>query len=904
MELNSASRKLDEVSACSSKKEIPVLNNESNLQEDDSLHGDKKQSHSYFGAMKMVQGKSTKTQAHEELYDQNMNVAESGAAEESNKSLSYVVKSNEEDLARSGMNCTEEKEAKSLTVQNEYPKYLFQYISHGNEDNKSVASVTDLRFYEELKRSLRISEKLKENNHRFQERKLELQAEVVEASKTVSRYETRSHFNSRRELQLRNDLNAALRKVQEEENRLAKYKRKIFLMEKLYEESEKRNKESERKFLEETKLAFEMKMEEMTKKEEEIKEKLDEREEGLAVLEEQLKVKERELADKEKEFDDRNEIQVSNDVDNVMLLENEELKRLVVALKLQQTEAKNLNERLIDQLRQNKAVADRLKDDKIVVEKRLQEQKLADKKRKDDKFFYQQKHREIQVQYERLVHELKAGQSEKRVLEMTVNSMKIELDKLRVSSGKTPPGTTIKEDQLGQMELATLRESLKSLEGEKVCLKKELQLKESLLMKRDFQSRNEAHEKEANEHHSSQHEEKINSMQQIVSRLELENQKLQKQIEAKKTESLENNSKENEDFHFRARIKELEEQNLLLKHEKERKLDEQIDSDFNALKEQNDKMSIEMALTRNNMIKLEADNNVLRQQVSQLKANIALGAEGVQHDDGGMLAGKYARGNFKIVRSPVGIREGESGRERAFTTDAIAPMDGDSYGKQLSLIEKGRGLSDSGKDEEKRAVHEKAERGSMRLKNGEQHQKPPTNPFQRLVSSDASKQTFSPRNNQSITSQGTSGSAFVNVSPRTSPNHADSNSTNSDRTNSNLKILSTSLMDPAADENRNQSTGGFAFQIPGALRASPAAKTFASFVFNRYETPSESEDDRVHQNEAESNEARQALRKTGKLSKGSRKQDLSCYSSDQVRFEKAGECKESMQDYEILHTDL
>ena len=497
----------------------------------------------------------------------------------------------------------------------------------GSKDSSlSVHPFNSSRLYEELRRSMKEAQKLKKTNQQQQQqqRQFELEAEVIDVSRMASHYEAKSNRSTLKEIELRNELNEAIKKAAESSKEAQKCRKRVALVEKLYVESERRQNEMRKRLQEEQE-----KVKILTSEKADILEK-GSRETNNTVGKDTETAEEKTIqqcADLEFEYDGDD---VQGDIHNEngpqeadtrekkcvecggsslemrnFESENKEYRHLIDAMKTQLGEAKVINDRYFEQMKLQKDVVERLTNEKKRLAQEIKEMKDVEKGRKQRKFMYVHQHREAQVKMESLMSELKQQRAENDDLKIKFKWTQIENDKLKhLAQAQNSPTNESRTYNLVQRENFAMSAT-----------------EITAAMSRD--QNEEAHSRNEVKRATQEVGEHVRLAKKITNPYVLE-EKSVRSARASSPDELDGKHMSSDSGA----------------------------QDYHMLKNQHEVLSIEMALTRNNVKKLEADNSDLRQQISLLKAEIAFGMEEMRNESGGIILGKYRRGNFEVLSKP------------------------------------------------------------------------------------------------------------------------------------------------------------------------------------------------------------------------------------------------------------
>ena len=707
---------------------------------------------------------------------------------DSKRKVSFENDSFQVEMKRSLSGANESKNRLS-TVQEEQSGSLNSQISQENGFQKVNRNMTMMRekqmpgpdvvvpinsatLYEELRRAIREGNRLKKNNQEYELRNMELQGEVLDMSRMAAHFEAKSERGSTREEELRNELNAAIKRATQSHKEADVCKKKVSLLEGLFVESEKRQSVMKKK-LEEA----ENRMKALVQKNEELDERLKERTStrdnaGEAMVETEA-ANEVELEHEEKQKQKYGDVKEetldqshAGECNRCGEYEDNEYRYLITALKQQLDEANAINKRYSTQVKHQIMNIERLKMDNRKLQSDIKGIKDNDKGRKSKAFVYLQQYRDTQVQMQGVQSELKKAKADKEDLSIQCKWMKVEIDRLKSalaskSSTEAPEDITIQGQKMG--------------EGEKSIHEATGLVEERIRLARGKFKDSKIHDTKS------------------------------QKLEEEKEDGGENSF--SSAFGDRNR--------------------------YSTLKDQHEKLSIEMALTRNTVKKLESDNSELRQQISLLKAEMALGFDGVQKEEfGGVIPGKYRRGNFEVVSRPGnGERERRKSR-RTQSMSGFQELTNDAgnfppYDKAQSLI-----------DLTKVSIDEIDERRSSLKKHSSEGEKIYEDP-----ENDAGIENDVSRSVQDFKAMRTGGES--------KPVTLDSNLKSITRLmqeHNTHRTLRSVVSFPHTDEVSNfgnfkkiesTSKSYHVFKVPGALRASPAAKSLNSIVNGSHENSRE-----------------------------------------------------------------
>ena len=652
--------------------------------------------------------------------------------------------------------------------------------------SQAVVPINSATLYEELRRAIKEGNWLKKNNQQYELRNMELQGEVLEVSRMAAHYEAKSERSSTREDELRNELNAAIKRATQSQKEAKMCKKKVGLLEGLFVDSEKRQ-SVVKKRLEEA----ENKIKTLEEQNKELKAGFNE----SAVMPDDLKeaVAQTEATNEvepntqeQKDCDLKEDEAVKphiHDHNHYTEYEDKEYRYFMSALKQQLQESHAINKRYCAQVKHQVMTMERLKLENAKLQSDIRDMKMNDKGRKGKAFLYLQQYRESQVQMQSVQSELKMERAEKDDLKIQCKWMKIEIDRLKSA-------LTSKASKETQRELMESQGQLKG--GDAKIIEDATNLVE-------------------------------------------ERMKFARSM-----------SKDSKSY---GTLFQKSEEGKLPGDGKNSKNPLGNTNQYEILKDQHEKLSIEMALTRNTVKKLESDNGELRQQISLLKAEIALGIEGVQKEDsGGVIPGKYRRGNFEVVSKPInGQRKSRRTQSMSgFRAITVRQSNGnlEPYDKAQSLID----LTKVSIDEidERRSSLKKHNSEGERICEYSEDREASDNDDSRLTQSLKAVRVENPDEilfNEIVTES---------KSKKSSNNLKGTSLMRSVRENHTHSPLSSTNSFPHTDEISN--FGNFkktesasrhfhAFKVPGALRASPAAKSFNSFVYPPQESTRESDHD-------------------------------------------------------------
>ena len=627
-----------------------------------------------------------------------------------------------------------------------------------------VVPINSTTLYEELRRAIKEGNRLKKNNQEYELRNLELQGEVLDMSRMAAHFEAKSERGSTREEELKNELNAAIKRATQSHKEADICKKKVSLLEGLFVESEKRQ-SSIKKKLEEA----ENRMKTLEQMNEELEEKLKEstttQENADEAIVETETANEVELEHEEKQEQKYRDVKEetleqphAGDCNRCGEYEDNEFRYLITALKQQLDEANAINKRYSQQVKHQIMSIERLKMENKKLQSDIKGMKDNDKGRNSKAFVYLQQYRDTQVQMQRMQSELKNARADKDDLGIQCKWMKVEIERLKSALASKSPKEA--QEDLTDSQRRNMREGGKNIHEATDLTEERIRLARGMFKDSKF------HDLKSQE------------------------------IEEEKVDSGENSF----NIAFGDR------------------------NQYSTLKDQHEKLSIEMALTRNTVKKLESDNSELRQQISLLKAEMALSFDGVQKEDiGGVIPGKYRRGNFEVVSRP---RNGERERKKSRRTQSMSgfqELTNDAgnfpqYDKAQSLI-----------DLTKVSIDEIDERRSSLKKHSSEGEKIYEYPENDAgIDHDGSR---SVQVSKAMRTDGESKTVTLDGSLKSITRPMQEHHTH--------RTLRSVVSFPHTDEVSNfgnfkkiesTSKGYHVFKVPGALRASPEAKSLNSIV--------------------------------------------------------------------------
>ena len=647
-------------------------------------------------------------------------------------------------------------------------------------DTDLVVPINSSNLYEELLRVIKEGERLKKNKQHCELRNTELRGEVVETARMAAHYEAKSDRGSVREEELRSELNAAMKRAVQSKREAGVCRKRVELLESMFVESEKRQ------------SGMQKKLEEAVKEQNELRQRNEcleqlsialrdrsRRESGAVEQNETYSAMENqtEASPVEEQYDgnEENDRERRDDKSREIEYENKEYRYLIDALKGQLNGASAINTRYAAQVKHQGMALERLKQEKTKMQEEMSGWRCNENGRKGKAFLYLKQYREAQVKMQSVLSELKRQRAENDELNIQCKWMKMEIERLRraVSSKRG-----INESEDGE------KETRKGDEAKAKQIEKATNLvEERMKLARTMSKSNEKHG-----HH--------------VHRSDI---------------AMEMGGNQ----------------------------EEQIASESNILKDQHEKLSIEMALTRSNVKKLESDNSELRQKISLLKAEMALGAGETQKDgDGGVIPGKYRRGNFEVVSSPAARESDQMRSRRTQSMSEFKAITGkrqynrgsmESYDKAQSLIDLSK-LSIDEIDEGQMPLRKHSSEGEMAEYYDENEANDDLNDVQRQIFSEYN--AFRVLNEQRV-GHGADELAENGPTELGSEYREPSIIRSMDEAPTRTHLHST-ISFPHLDEISNFGnfkkikplpSGFHTFKVPGALRASPAAKSFNSFIY-------------------------------------------------------------------------
>ena len=679
-------------------------------------------------------------------------------------------------------------------------------------DSDAVVPINSSTLHGELRRAIKEGNRLKENNQQYELRNMELQGEVLEMSRMAAHFEAKSERSSSREDELRNELNTAIKRAAQSRKEAEMCRNKVALLEGLFVESEKRQSMMKQK-LEEAERKIKLLDEQNGYNEvayDELKEKtaiLEAMNEAAVQPEVGYNVDPQNEGHEDDESNLRGEhIQPStSNLGCYNVYEGKEYRYLIDALKQQLSEANAINKRYAAQVKHQLISIEKLKQENVKLQGDIKEARTSDKGRKSKAFLYLQQYRESQVKMQAVQSELKKQRAENDDLNIRYKWMKIELERLKsaLTSKRNSEETGIDNAKESKV---TGRNSKKidnrgTMRGEDAKI---IENATNLVEERMKLARSKSR---SNEKHGAQSQQSEAGMEQAESKG--------------------------------------------LSHATGNR------NDYNVLRDQHEKLSIEMALTRNTVKKLEGDNSELRRQISLLKAEIALGVEEAQQDGfGGVIPGKYRRGNFEVVSKPAFGQINNPKSRRTQSMSAFRVITGrNSHGSgSLEAYDKAQSLIDLSK----LSIDEMDERRSSLKKHSSEGEKI----FEYFDVEDDDGSQFV-EESKAVVVEGQGGSFGATSSREVShlQNFVDKsryneviNEMSSGIFNSNNRHLSigksvkerpthttlhSTISFPHTDEVSNfgnfkkiesTPTSFHSFKVPGILRASPAAKSFNSIM--------------------------------------------------------------------------
>ena len=699
--------------------------------------------------------------------------------------------------------------------------------------NYNVVPISSSKLYGELRRSIKEGNHLRRSSQHHELRNMELQEEVIEMSRTAAHYEAK--------------LTAAIKQATESQKETEQYKKKVSQLENMLLEREKRQRsmgkthEEYKEMIERLKSENETLRKQMNDMEiigrEQVGNGLNNKEKHCEDLEfeEEGEVEKNLMEEHDKQNEIRHGVmQQVNTEQRDLEYENKEYRHLIEAMKEQLNETKAINHRYAEQVKHYTLTVGNLRQERNKLKDEIETMKARERAKKEKAFLYLQQYRESQVQMASTQSELKKQRADNDEMRIQCKWLRLEVEKLQ----------NIIKIRYEVHEVRRGKENTKSFTARETKGLEQQKLKE---MK----------DKEVIESATSLVEERIKKAKDM-------------------TKFQESAQKEGSECSHNPGDKAGTEEKTA-----SRKVDQGL------LQDQHEKLSIEMALTRNIVKKLQSDNGELRQQVALLKADMALGVSGIQSDGGGVIPGKYRRGNFEVVSAPFGAKN----KKRTQSMTAFSRVKGFApYDKAQSLIDLTK-VSIDEVEERRASLKKHSSDGENISQYADKTTSPPlygqdvpraTNP----LTGETDEQTSEKFMMRPLVRS----ARMVKKSDEPSPN------TNNARKDTKRSLeerpshppLRSTISFPHTDEvtyfgnfKKSESIPSdfHAFQVPGALRASPAAKSFNSFMFSWDEDP-RSEDEELKALQESSNR-KVISRKTG--NELSSDDDMRSY---QVRYEK------------------
>eukprot|EP00795_Rhopilema_esculentum_P016231 gene16231-7605_t len=700
--------------------------------------------------------------------------------------------------------------------------------------NYNVVPISSSKLYEELRRSIKEGNHLRRSSQHHELRNMELQEEVIEMSRTAAHYEAKSERGTEREGELRVKLTAAIKQATESQKETEQYKKKVSQLENMFLESEKRQR-SMGKMHEENKGMIER----LKSENESLRKKMNDMEIiGKEQVGNGLNNKEKHCEDLEfeeegeveknlmEQHDKRNEIrhdlmQQMNIEQGDLEYENKEYRHLIEAMKEQLNETKAINQRYAEQVKHYTLTVGNLRQERNKLKDEIETMKARERGKKERAFLYLQQYRESQVQMASIQSELKKQRADNDEMRIQCKWLRLEVEKLQ---------NIIKM----RYEVSEERRGKENAKSYTVQEAKGLHQQKFKEMK----------DKEVIESATSLVEERMKKAKNM-------------------TKSHESAQKEGSECNHNPGDK------AVTQGTEEKSANRKVDQGL--LQDQHEKLSIEMALTRNIVKKLQSDNGELRQQVALLKADMALGVSGIQSDGGGVIPGKYRRGNFEVVSAPFGAMN----KKRTQSMTAFSRVKGFApYDKAQSLIDLTK-VSIDEVEERRASLKKHSSDGENISQYADKRDKSPM-----LSGQEKSSRATNPLTGESRGQ--TSGKLMMRPLVRSarmvkkSDEHAPNTNNASKDTKRSLEErpshppLRSTISFPHTDEvtyfgnfKKSESIPSdlHAFQVPGALRVSPAAQSFNSFLFS-WDEDARSEDEELKALQESSNR-KVVSRKTG-----------------------------------------
>ena len=643
-----------------------------------------------------------------------------------------------------------------------------------------VVPINSATLYEELRRAIKEGDQLKKNNQQYELRNMELQGEVLEMSRMAAHYEAKSDRCSTREDELRNELNAAIKRATQYQKEVDMCKKKVGLIEGLFVDSEKRQVHVKKK-LEEA----ECKIRILEEQNEELNVKLKENivtPDGIQKAVSQTQVT--------NETEHGNEIQEQSDGD----LREDEVEKSPTSDHICCSEYEEKEYRfLISALKQQLKEAN-------TINKRYGTQ---------------------------VMHQV-----------MTIERLKVENTKLQADikdmknndrGRKGKAFLYLQQYRESQVHMQSIQSELKKERAEKDDLKLQCKWMKKEVDRLKSAPTSKSSEGTQNHSENSQEKMKVEDAKVIEGATNLveERMKFARSV-SKDSQAYGSQSQIADDEKVRG---DASSANNALRNKNQ----------YDTLKDQHEKLSIEMALTRNTVKKLESDNSELRQQISQLKAEIALGFEGWQKEEsGGVIPGKYRRGNFEVVSKPANC---QSERQKSRRTQSMSGFRATTRSYPTGNFER-RDKAQSLIDLTKVSIDELDERRSSLKKHNSEGEKIHEN-YEDKQGMGNDKRPFAKSSNAARIDNHSKPEASNNSQFITRPVLGQ---------NTHYTLRST-ISFPHTDElssfgnfKKAESTSRdyHVFKVPGALRASPAAKSLNSFIYSSHENTGEHDHQSKH----------------------------------------------------------